>query len=152
MCTCVYVSLSSLQSHNVCRTCSCVQRLSTSSPPNQCISSHPQRYPFKLYDLDRYLIPQRWSEFWPPSSLPIQGTMASSAAMAAQVAGPSKNSQPPPSKAGGGPLAGGKSSKAAIKVCDSLDHIRKGLGRRKLHVYIIIYMYNIYIISQPERR
>ncbi|TKW22397.1 hypothetical protein SEVIR_4G225700v4 [Setaria viridis] len=41
-------------------------------------------------------------------------SMASSAA-AAQVAGPSKNSQAPPSKVGGGPLAAGKSSKGAIK-------------------------------------
>ncbi|CAL5053765.1 unnamed protein product [Urochloa decumbens] len=46
---------------------------------------------------------------------PKQGPMASSAAAGAhQVAGPSKNSQPP--KAGAGPpLAAGKSSKAAIK-------------------------------------
>jgi len=39
----------------------------------------------------------------------------SSSAAAAQVAGPSKTSQAAPSKAGGGPLAAGKSSKAAIK-------------------------------------
>jgi len=47
----VYLSIYlSPESPNVCRTCSCVQRLSTSSLPNQCTSSHPQRYPLKLDD------------------------------------------------------------------------------------------------------
>ncbi|XP_039844073.1 transcription factor TGAL8-like isoform X2 [Panicum virgatum] len=45
---------------------------------------------------------------------PPKGSMSSSAA-AAQVAGPSKTSQAAPSKAGGAPLAAGKSSKASIK-------------------------------------
>ncbi|KAF8659014.1 hypothetical protein HU200_058858 [Digitaria exilis] len=44
-----------------------------------------------------------------------KGPMASSAAAVAQVAGPSKNLQPPSAKPGGGPLNAGKSSKAAIK-------------------------------------
>ncbi|CAD6336271.1 unnamed protein product [Miscanthus lutarioriparius] len=44
-----------------------------------------------------------------------KGSMASSSAAVAQVAGPSKNSQAPSLKVGGGPLAAGKSSKAAIK-------------------------------------
>lgn len=52
-----------------------------------------------------------------PSSLPTQGSIVMASSAAAQVAGPSKNSQAPSSKAGaGGPLAAGKSSKAAIKV------------------------------------
>jgi len=57
------------------------------------------------------------------SFLPIQGSMASSSAAVAQVAGPSKNSQAPSLKVGGGPLAAGKSSKAAIKVICNLINL-----------------------------
>lgn len=54
------------RSPNVCRTCSCVQRLSTSSLPSQCIiSSHPQRYPFSSLTTTTSLSQsKRWCESW----------------------------------------------------------------------------------------
>lgn len=116
---------------------SCVQRLSTSSPPSQCTSAHPQRYVRRSIVSFQHLttthaclsIRSKPSYALHYSTLPIymQGSMASSSAPAAaatQVAGPSKNPQAPSSlKVGGGPppLAAGKSSKAAIKVSTQSD-------------------------------
>ncbi|KAF8687758.1 hypothetical protein HU200_042693 [Digitaria exilis] len=63
-----------------------------------------------------------------------KGPMASSAAAVAQVAGPSKNSQP--TKAGGGTLAAGKSSKAAIKLLGVLYFLYTSCLLRVKQAYI----------------
>jgi hypothetical protein len=107
---------------------SCVQKLSTSSPPSQCTSGHPQRYVRRsLVSFQPLTCPSMCTSLFLSLPIYMQGSMASSSAPAAaatQVAGPSKNPQAPSSlKVGGGPppLAAGKSSKAAIKVSTQSD-------------------------------
>jgi transcription factor TGA len=79
-------------------------------------------------------------------SLAIQGSMASSSAAVAQVAGPSKNSQAPSLKVGGGPLpAGSKISKAAIKVIiyairRSQSHLVRFMCRSNVMLCYILYI------------